>query len=114
MSATFLLILLIGFGVMALIFLLAGRGLTGKSKWLGIVAIALAAPFFFWLGVFSEQFTAGQCYSRSIGMIANAVAKTDSPSTLSEQIKSLPLYGYETVCSDVEIASEGLPNSGAP
>ena len=114
MSATFLLILLTGFVVMALIFLLAGRGLTRKSKWLGLLAIALAAPFFFWLGAFSEQFTSGQCYSRSIAMIASAVAKTDSPVTLSEQIKILPLYGYETVCSDVEAASEELPYASAP
>lgn len=114
MTATFLLVLLIGFGVMMLIFLLAGRGLTQKSKWLGLAAIILAAPFFFWLGVFSEQFTSGQCYSRSIVSIANAVSRTNTPVRLAEQIRSLPLYGYETVCSDVEAASEGLPNAGAP
>jgi hypothetical protein len=114
MSATFLLVLLIGFGVMTLIFLLAARGLTHKSKWLGLAAIACSAPFFYWLGAFSEQFTSGQCYSRSIGMIATAVAKTDSPVELSERIRPLPLHGYETVCSDVEVASEKLPNAGAP
>jgi len=114
MTATFLLVLLIGFGVMALIFLLAGRGLTQKSKWLGLAAIVLAAPFFFWLGAFSEQFTSGQCYSRSIHLIANAVSRSDNPERLAEQIRALPLYGYETVCSEVEIASEGLPNAGAP
>jgi|GEM_PF-1911262 len=114
MTATFLLVLLVGLGVMALIFLLAGRGLTRKSKWLGLAAIVLAAPFFFWLGAFSEQFTSGQCYSRSIHLIANAVASTDQPIQLAEQIRSLPLYGYETVCSEVEVASEGLPNAGAP
>ena len=114
MTATFLLVLLTGFGVMVLIFLLAGRGLTRKSKWLGLAAIALAAPFFFWLGSFSEQFTSGQCYSRSIHLIANAVSRTDAPVRLAEQIRSLPLYGYETMCSEVEVASEALPNAGAP
>jgi 4-amino-4-deoxy-L-arabinose transferase-like glycosyltransferase len=114
MTATFLLVLVVGFGVMALIFLLAARGLTKKSKWLGLAAIIFAAPFFFWLGAFSEQFTSGQCYSRSIHLIANAVARTDAPAGLAEQIRSLPLYGYETVCSEVEVASEKLPNAGAP
>lgn len=111
MTATFLLALLVGFGVMVLIFLLAGRGLTQQSKWLGLAAIALAAPFFFWLGAFSEQFTSGQCYSRSIHLIADAVAKTGTPERLAEQIRSLPLHGYETVCSEVEVASEALPNA---
>ncbi|KGM51234.1 hypothetical protein N800_13610 [Lysobacter daejeonensis GH1-9] len=114
MTATFLLALLIGFGAMAVIFLLAARGLTKRSKWLGLAAIVLAAPFFFWLGAFSEQFTSGQCYSRSIHLIANAVAGTDAPGRLAEQIRELPLYGYETVCSEVEVASAGLPNAGAP
>ena len=114
MIATFLLVLLVGFVVTASTFLLMARGLNRKSKWLGLAAIAFAAPFFFWIGAFSEQFTSGQCYSRSIGMIASAVAKTDSPIDLSEKIKALPLYGYETVCSEVEAATERLPNSGAP
>lgn len=114
MTATFLLVLLVGFGVVTLAFLLAGRGLTRKSKWLGLVSIILATPFFFWLGVFSEQFNSGQCYSRSIHLIANAVAKTGAPAALADQIRSLPLYGYETVCSEVEVASGKLPNSGAP
>ena len=112
MMTAFLLVLLAGFGVMALIFLLAARGLTKTSKWLGVAAMAFAAPFFYWLGVFSEQFTAGQCYSRSVGMIANAVAKTDSPAALSGQIRALPLHGYETMCPEVEAAAEKLPNAG--
>jgi hypothetical protein len=114
MAITFLLVLLIGFGVMALVFLLAGRGLTKQSKWLGLAAIVCSAPFFYWLGVFSEQFTSGQCYSRTIDMIANAAAKSDSPAELSKKIRALPLYGYETSCSDVEAAAEKLPNAGAP
>ena len=114
MAATFLLVLLIGLGAMTLIFLLAGRGLTRKSKWLGLAAIVLSAPFFYWLGVFSEQFTSGQCYSRTISMIANSVAKSDLPIGLSDKIRSLPLYGYETICSEVEAAAEKLPNASAP
>jgi hypothetical protein len=113
MTATFLLVLLIGFGVMALVFLLAGKGLNRKSKWLGVTALALAAPFFYWLGVFSEQFVSGQCYSRSIHLVSDAVASTDSPSLLAEDIRALPLHGYETVCSDVEAAAGKLPGAGA-
>jgi hypothetical protein len=114
MTVTFLLVLLIGFGVMALIFVLAGRGLTRASKWLGLAAILLSAPFFYWLGAFSEQFTSGQCYSNVIAMIANSVEKSDSPTTLSEKIRALPLYGYETICAEVEAAAEKLPNASAP
>jgi phosphoglycerol transferase MdoB-like AlkP superfamily enzyme len=113
MTPIFLLDLIIGFIAMALVFLLAAKGFTQRNKWLGLAAIAVSAPFFYWLGAFSEQFTSGQCYTRSIEMIANAVAKTDSAAELSEKLRSLPLYGYETVCSDVEAASERLPNASA-
>lgn len=114
MTATFLIVLFLGFCVMVLVFLLAASGLIQKSKWLGLAAIVLAAPFFFWLGAFSEQFTSDQCYSRSIGLIASAVTTTETPAELAEQIKSLLLYGYETVCSEVEAAPEKLLSVGAP
>lgn len=114
MTATLLLVCLFGFGVMTLAFLTVGRGLTRKSKWLGVVAIALAAPFFYWLGAFSEQFTSGQCYSRSIHLIANAVSATDTPARLADQIRALPLYGYETSCPHVEAAAETLPHADVP
>jgi 4-amino-4-deoxy-L-arabinose transferase-like glycosyltransferase len=114
MTTKVLMFLLIGFAVISVVFLLAARGWTRNSKWPGLVAIALAAPFFFWLGAFSEQFTSGQCYSRSISNIANAVSKTESPVVLSQKIRSLPLSGYETVCADVEKESEKLPNVVAP
>ncbi|KRA54048.1 hypothetical protein ASD77_05325 [Pseudoxanthomonas sp. Root65] len=112
MIAILLLVLLIGLGVMTLIFLLAARGATRKGKWLGLAAIILAAPFFFWLGAFSEQFTAGQCYSSAIHAIANAVAATDEPAALAEKIRALPLHGYETSCVQVEAAAVKLPRAG--
>lgn len=74
----------------------------------------LAAPFFFWLGAFTEQFDSGLCYSRSIDLIAKAVAKTDAPISLAKQISSLPLHGYETECSEVELASKQLPGASEP
>jgi hypothetical protein len=114
MTATFLLVLLIGFGAATLTFLIAARGLTRNSKWLGLVAIVLAAPFFFWLGGFSERFVSGQCYTRSVDLIANSVARTDDPVELAEKIRSLPFYGYETQCSEVEFASSKLPKAAAP
>lgn len=111
MTATFLLVLLIGFVVMTLVFLLAARGVTRKSRWFGVAALMLAAPFFFWLGAFSEQFTAGQCYSSAIHAIANAVAATDDPAALAGKIRALPLHGYETSCVQVEAAAVKLPHA---
>lgn len=114
MAATHLLVLLVGFGMMALLFLLAARGFSKKNKWLGLAAIVLAAPFFYWLGAFSEQFGSSLCYSSAIQKIANAVGATGSPKDLAKQLHSLPLRGYETVCKDVEAAVEVLPNASAP
>ena len=85
-----------------------------KSKWLLTAVFFFSASLFFWLGSFSEQFTSGQCYSHSIRLIASAVAKTNSPVELAVQLNSLPLYGYETVCSEVMAAAEKLPNASAP
>lgn len=114
MTGLFLLVLLVGFSVASLAFLLVAQGLTKKSKWLGMAAMVLAAPFFFWLGVLSERSISGQCYSRSVHLIADAIAKTQSPASLAERVRSLPLYGYETVCADVEVAAEHLSNASAP
>ena len=115
MATTMLLLVLpIGFFVLALLFIAAVWTAPRRTKWLGIATIAAAAPFFFWLGAFSEQFGAGQCYSNAMGMIANAVEQTGSPQELSKKIRDLPMHGYETVCSDVEAAAAGLPNAGAP
>lgn len=114
MTLFLLLGLLIGYIVMVGIFLATVWGSTRRAKWLGIATITAAAPFFYWLGAFSEQFGAGQCYSNAINMIANAVEATDSPQALSKQIRDLPTHGYETVCSQVEEASRKLPNAGMP
>lgn len=112
--AYLLLVFVAGFIIMSLAFLLLGKGLTRPSKWLGVIALAFAAPFFYWLGLFSEQFSAGLCYSDSIHKIANAVQMTDSPGKLAEQIRGLPLHGYETVCSEVQTAASQLPHADAP
>jgi len=119
MTAPFLFVLLIGYGVMAVGFLLAAMGSTKKSKWSGLVAIAFAAPFFFWLGASSERVITGECYFFSIGMIADAVDKTDDPASLARQIRLLSLHSYNTVCSQAEsgrlgAALEKPPNAGAP
>lgn len=109
-----LIFLIVGFIAMSLVYLLMGRGLTRSSKWLGVATLVLAAPFFFWLGAFSESFTAGICYSNTIHSIGNAVQNTQSPVELAKQIHALPLEGYETVCTEVEAAAEKLPAAGAP
>ena len=113
---TFLLVILLAsYLVMTVMFLIAAWGTTRCAKWLGLAAIAAAAPFFFWLGTFSEQFGAGQCYSNVVSMIANAVEKTNAPQDLSKKIRALPMRGYETICSEVEIAGQRLlPDAGAP
>lgn len=111
MTTLLLFVLLIGFCVMAAVFLLASRGVNRRGAWLGLAAIVLAAPFFFWLGAFSEQFTAGQCYTATIHSIANAVAATDDPAGLAGQIRALPLHGYETSCPQVKAAAVKLPHA---
>ena len=79
-----------------------------QVKWFGLAAIAAAAPIFFLAGAFAEQFSAGQCYTETILTIADSVEKTDTPAALAEKIRTLPLYGYETVCSEVEAAAYEL------
>ena len=105
---------LTGYVVLSVAFLIAARQASLRARLLGIAAIAAAAPFFLVLGIFFEQFGSGQCYSRSIAMIANAVEKTQAPVELAQRLRALPLHGYETVCSEVEAASEKLPNARAP
>jgi 4-amino-4-deoxy-L-arabinose transferase-like glycosyltransferase len=114
MAAVLLLVLLIGYVGLALMFVAAAWKAPRRPKWLGLAAIAAAAPFFFWLGAFSEQFNSGQCYSRAIGNVANAVENTDDPRGLAKRLHALPTYGYETVCSDLEAAAAALPNASAP
>ncbi|WP_255990814.1 hypothetical protein [Chitinolyticbacter albus] len=106
--------LLIAYVLLAALFLAAAWPSSHRAKWLGVTAIAAAAPLFFWIGAFAEQFGAGQCYSDAIGMIANAVEGTDAPNELARKIRALPLRGYETVCSNVETAAQNLPNAGTP
>ncbi len=114
MTLSLLLALLVGCVVMAAMFLGAAWKTPGRAKWFGLVAIVVSAPFFYWLGSFSEQFGAGQCYSNAMSMIANAVERTDSPQDLARQLRALPMHGYETVCSEVEAAAGKLHNAGAP
>lgn len=108
-----LLALLVVYVVLAAIFFGAASRPTRYAKWVGLAAIAAAGPFFYWLGAFSDQFSAGICYSSSVEMIANAVEKTDSPQDLAKRIRKLPLHGYETKCSEVEAAARELPNAGS-
>ena len=106
--------LLIGYVVLAALFVAATWKSPARAKWLGLASIAAAAPLFLWIGSFAEQFGAGQCYSSAIGMIANAVENSNSPAELGKQIRALPLRGYETSCSEVESAAKALPNAKAP
>lgn len=106
--------LLIGYLVLATAFTVAAWKVPPRAKWLGLASIGAAAPFFLWLGSFAEQFGAGQCYSRTVAMIANSVEHTNAPAELAKQIRSLPMHGYETSCAEVETAARELPNAKAP
>ena len=115
MSALLLIVVLVaGFVVLALTLLTAMSGVPRRIKWLSLGTIAVAAPLFYWSGVFSESFVAGQCYSNAMGMVAQSVERTSNPQQLAAQIRALPMHGYETVCSDVEKAAGELPNVVAP
>jgi hypothetical protein len=114
MTVFLLFALLIGYIIMAAVFLGAAWGANRRAKWLGLAVLAASAPFFFWAGSFAEQFGAGQCYSNAVGMIANAVERTDSPRQLAQDLRALPMHGYETSCSEVETATSRLKNSVAP
>ena len=114
MTLTTLASLLLAYFVFAALFIGVSWKSKSEAKWLGLVTIAVAAPFFYWFGAFSEQFTSGICYSNAIGMVSNAVESTDNPRALAEQIRELPLYGYETVCNEVEEAAGKLPKASAP
>ncbi|SRR6266404_4002642 len=100
--------------VLAALFTLAAAGTNRHARWLGLAALAAAAPGFLWMGAFVEKFDAGQCYSGVINVIANAVKETDNPKSLAEKIRALPMRGYETLCSEVEAAAHELPKRKAP
>lgn len=111
MTVVLLSVLIIGYVALGIAFVTVAWRATPGAKWLGLAAIAAAAPFFFWMGSFAEQFGAGQCYSSVVGMIANAIERTDAPAELGKKIRGLPMRGYETSCSEVEMAAQGLPNA---
>jgi hypothetical protein len=105
---------LVAYLVLAAMFTLAATGTSRRARWLGLAALAAAAPSFIWMGAFGEKFDTGQCYSSVINMIANAVKETDDPKSLAEKIRALPMRGYETLCSEVEAAAHELPKRKAP
>jgi hypothetical protein len=111
MTAGVLPALIIGYIALGVAFVIMAWQSPFRAKWLGLAAIGLAAPFFLWLGIFTEQFGAGQCYSNAIGMIANAVERTDAPVELAKRIRALPMHGYETNCLEVEAAVRELPHA---
>ena len=114
MVAALIPVLLVGYLFLGVAFLVATRGAAPRVKWLGLASILAAAPFFYWLGAFSEQFGSGQCYSRIVGTIANSAEHSNSPKELAQHIRALPMHGYETDCSEVEIAAKALPHAIAP
>ncbi|GAB3031255.1 hypothetical protein GCM10027285_12480 [Oleiagrimonas citrea] len=114
MEVLLLLSLLVGYVVMAFVFLVSAHTASRRSRWLGFIAIAAAAPVFYWLGAFTEQASAGACYSNVVSRVASAVEQTKSPKALAAEIKSLPMRGYETSCPEVEQASHKLSGSALP
>ena len=108
MTFSLLLIFLVGYLVLAAVFVAVTHGVSRRARCAGLLAIAVSAPFFFWGGIFSEQFDAGQCYSTVVDKIANAVERIHSPTELAGQIRALPMHGYETSCQEVDEAADGL------
>lgn len=104
----------IAYVVLAAAFLIAARKTNTRAKLLGLAALAAAAPGFSWFGSFGQQLSSGHCYSNVVQLIADAVEKTNRPKILAQEIRGLPLYGYETECSEVEAASRELPNAFGP
>jgi hypothetical protein len=102
MTLSLLLTCLLGYLGFAAVFVFVTQGVPRRARWAGLVAIAASAGFFFWAGIFSEQFDAGQCYSNVVDKIANAVEHTHSTG-LAGQIRALPMHGYETPCQEVEV-----------
>jgi hypothetical protein len=101
-----------GYVILAALFLVATSSRIGpRARWLGLAAIAAAAPAFVWIGGFGEQFETGQCYSQVNRYVAQAVERTDAPEALAEEIEALPFRGYETSCAEVEAAASKLPNA---
>jgi hypothetical protein len=80
---------LVAYLVLAAMFTLAAAGTNRRAKWLGLAALAVAAPGFVWMGAFAEKFDSGQCYGSVINVIANAVKETDNPKSLAEKIRAL-------------------------
>ncbi len=112
MTVSTLLLLLAGYLIFAAIFLGLDWRSTRHAKWGGLAAIAAAAPVFFWLGAFGEQFGAGLCYSEVVHAIAGAVEASQDPGATARQIRDLPMHGYETSCAEVEAAARKLPGAG--
>ena len=114
MTITLLLAALLGYIVLAGVFAVMSRGAPRRARVAGFLAIAAAAPFFMWFGTFGERFTAGQCYSSAFESVAAAAERSAGPKALAQQIRALPLYGYETECSEVEKAARRLTARVAP
>lgn len=114
MTLTLLVVALGSYLALAGAFFVATRGAPKLARWMGLAAIASAAPFFIWWGAFAEQFTAGQCYSHVIESVATSVENSRTPSELAREIRSLPMRGYETNCTEVEQAAEHLSSRNAP
>lgn len=114
MTRTTLLVLVFGYAVFAATFTAVAWKRTSHAKLIGLITIGLCAPFFYRLGAFTEQFSAGLCYSSAIDKIATAVGETQNPALLAQKIQELPLVGYETNCRELELAAGKLRNAVAP
>jgi hypothetical protein len=75
-----------------------------------VVAIVVVGGASYFIAAFSTSFSNGICYSRVIGGIAEEAKSAIRIGGSTELqrfegfITSLPLYGYETNCGDLEAA----------
>ncbi|MEG2804800.1 hypothetical protein [Stenotrophomonas sp.] len=106
-----LILLVVGFALTAVLYLLSFAAPPAARRWLGLAAVACAAPLFFMLGEMSAHFDDGVCYTDALQSVAGAVARTDDPVALARRIEALPVVGYETYCPEVREAAAALPHA---
>ena len=74
------------------------------------LGLAVVVAVTYWLAVFSTSFDLSMCYSDAISAVSRegiAVAESQSPGrkeAYKALVRTLPLYGYETSCKQVEAA----------
>jgi hypothetical protein len=105
---------LVLYGLLAFAWLYAEDKNHRRRQIIGVLAIISAAPFFIWLGAFGTMFGNNMCYSYIISDVRNelgeivSVGNSRALAELNTGLKTLPLQGYETNCSEVRASFDAL------